>query len=203
MSTPSSDVLDTVLGVEPGDRLDQLRRQRLQARDNAQLAYEAIFVPVEEAEFPVAHRFAVAQLVADLHGFGPLAEYYRARLAETGGDELAGLVSDLADDVGTTGPYGRFKEAGLQGRNTEGLRVELDAAQREALGDKLAAALEHTHAMVYRPRETSPELLERLSAAGWDATGIVTLSQLVAFLAFQIRLAAGLDALRNTWEIAA
>ncbi len=34
--------------------------------------------------------------------------------------------------------------------------------------------------------------LERLIAAGWTAPGIVTLSQLVSFLTFQIRVIAGL-----------
>ena len=38
----------------------------------------------------------------------------------------------------------------------------------------------------------------RLEDAGWSATGIVTLSQLVAFLAFQLRVVAGLTALQAT-----
>lgn len=45
---------------------------------------------------------------------------------------------------------------------------------------------------MFRPRESSPEALEALADAGWSADGIVTLSQLVAFLAFQLRVAAGL-----------
>jgi uncharacterized protein YciW len=37
--------------------------------------------------------------------------------------------------------------------------------------------------------------LEALVAAGWSTTGIVTLSQLVAVLAYQLRVAAGLELL--------
>ncbi len=37
--------------------------------------------------------------------------------------------------------------------------------------------------------------LQRLLDAGWSTTDIVTLSQLVAFLSFQIRVVAGLHAL--------
>ena len=45
--------------------------------------------------------------------------------------------------------------------------------------------------------------LEALAAAGWSATGIVTLSQLVAFLAFQLRAATGLAVLHATARPAA
>jgi uncharacterized protein YciW len=41
----------------------------------------------------------------------------------------------------------------------------------------------------------APPALRALLDAGWSTTDIVTLSQLVAFLSFQIRVAAGLRAL--------
>jgi uncharacterized protein YciW len=40
-----------------------------------------------------------------------------------------------------------------------------------------------------------PTALQALLDAGWSTTGIVTLSQIVAFLFFQIRVVAGLGAL--------
>jgi uncharacterized protein YciW len=49
--------------------------------------------------------------------------------------------------------------------------------------------------LVFRPRDASPAALQSLLDAGWSTTGIVTLSQLVAFLSFQIRVVAGLRAL--------
>ena len=59
----------------------------------------------------------------------------------------------------------------------------------------LSAALEHAHLLVYRTREASGPALDQLVDAGWSIDGIVTLSQLVAFLAFQQRVAAGLRVL--------
>lgn len=201
---PATDVLDAVLHIQPGDRLDQLRRRRPAARENAQKAHEAIFKPVAEAGFTAPHRFAVAYFVAALHGADSLADFYRGELEGLdGGGDLAALIAGTIDGARASGPFGHFSETGLTHRDTEGHRLQLEAEEREALGARLAAALEHAHALVFRPREAGPDLLERLTDAGWDATGIVILSQLVAFLAFQIRLAAGLAALRNTWSAAA
>jgi uncharacterized protein YciW len=61
---------------------------------------------------------------------------------------------------------------------------------------RLAAALQHAHLLTLHPRDARPAELQPLLSAGWSATGaIVTLSQLVSFLAFQIRTVAGLKAL--------
>ena len=60
---------------------------------------------------------------------------------------------------------------------------------------RLAAALEHAHLLVFRPRDADPAALQALIGAGWSTDSIVTLSQLVAFLSFQIRAVAGLRAL--------
>ncbi len=71
----------------------------------------------------------------------------------------------------------------------------MSPARRAALGDKLCAALEHAHMLVFHPRDSASGLLRTLEAAGWSADDIVTISQLVAFLSFQVRAAAGLRAL--------
>ena len=49
--------------------------------------------------------------------------------------------------------------------------------------------------LVYHPRDAAPPSLRAMLEAGWSTTDIVTLSQLVSFLAFQIRVVAGLKAL--------
>src|SRR5499426_921279 len=69
------------------------------------------------------------------------------------------------------------------------------AAIRNALGPRLAAALEHTHMLVFHPRDAAPASLQALLDAGWSTTDIVTLSQIVAFLSFQIRVVIGLRTL--------
>ncbi len=49
--------------------------------------------------------------------------------------------------------------------------------------------------LVFHPRDAAPPSLQALLDAGWSTTDVVTLSQLVAFLSFQIRVVAGLRTL--------
>jgi len=63
------------------------------------------------------------------------------------------------------------------------------------LGPRLAAAFDHMHLLVFHPRDAAPAALQGLLDAGWSTTDIVTLSQIAAFLSFQIRVVAGLRAL--------
>ena len=69
------------------------------------------------------------------------------------------------------------------------------AADASALGPRLAAAFDHAHLLVFHPRDAGRAAIEKLVAAGWSATDIVTLSQLIAFLSFQLRAAFGLRVL--------
>ena len=66
------------------------------------------------------------------------------------------------------------------------------------LGPRLAAAFDHLHMLVFHPRDAAPEALQELLDAGWSTIGIVTLSQIAAFLSFQIRVVAGLHVLAAT-----
>jgi uncharacterized protein YciW len=49
--------------------------------------------------------------------------------------------------------------------------------------------------LVFRPRDAASTDMKALLAAGWSTTGIVTFSQLVAFLSFQVRVVSGLSTL--------
>jgi len=75
------------------------------------------------------------------------------------------------------------------------LRYRVGAAARRTLGSRLAAAFEHVHILVFHPRDAAPAALQALVDAGWSTTDIVTLSQIVAFLSFQIRVVTGLRTL--------
>ena len=46
MSGRQADVIDSLAGIEKGSRLDRVRTERQQARDNAQKSYEALFAPI-------------------------------------------------------------------------------------------------------------------------------------------------------------
>jgi uncharacterized protein YciW len=49
--------------------------------------------------------------------------------------------------------------------------------------------------LVFHPRDAAAPSLQAMLDAGWTTDDVVTLSQLVAFLAFQIRVVAGLRVL--------
>ncbi|WP_394554387.1 CMD domain protein [Agromyces sp. MMS24-JH15] len=188
-----TDLLDRLAGVAPGGAVDALRRHRPVTREHAQASYDALFTEVDEAHASLAERAAVAQFVAALHADDVAAAHFGALTREAGGDGLADTVAELAVAAAATGPYGAYPAEGpLVGESVDGLRWTAPADARAALGERLSAALDHAHLLVFRPREASADALRTLVAAGWSADGIVTLSQLVSFLAFQLRVAAGL-----------
>jgi hypothetical protein len=47
MSTETKDIIDVLAGIEPGSSLSGIRARRLQARENAQISYLALFEPVD------------------------------------------------------------------------------------------------------------------------------------------------------------
>lgn len=193
-----ADLLDDVLGVTPGDAIDAVRRSRPAARENTQATLTALFAPESasaedsgDGEFPLADRLAVATFVVALHGDSPLLEVYAADLDP----EVRALVTAQAAAAARPGPFGVYREPGLAAESEEGERW---VAPADALGERLAAALTHAALLVLRPRESSPQALEALLAAGWSRTAIVTLSQLVAFLTYQVRVVAGLAVLKES-----
>jgi CMD domain protein len=200
-STPHSDVIDQLAGSAHGDAIDRLRLQREQARINAQQSYLALFAPTPPVfgSFGIADRFAVAAFVAGLHGQADLARFYADKLAGQGA--RAGVADAVAAEVKlgeAQGPYGTYPAGRLSAEDTPGLSYSVSEAHREALGDRLSAALTHAHLLVFHPRDASPAALQALLDAGWTSTEVVTLSQLVAFLAFQIRVVIGLKALAQS-----
>jgi len=190
-----TDVIDQLVGIAPGDALDALRDQRPNARANAQASYDALFHSDEREEVGQRERLAVAYWTVALSQ-SPTASHYRDLLAAEDADLLAALDAALPGAL-TEGPYGDYPAGPLTVENVAGLVWAPDAALSAAAGERLAAALAHTHLLVYRPRDSSADALQALLDAGWSTTGIVTLSQLVAFLSFQLRVVAGLTVLKG------
>ena len=60
---------------------------------------------------------------------------------------------------------------------------------------RLAAILHFTDTLTLEPRAAAPTDIEQLAAAGLSDKDIVTLGQLIAYLAYQVRLLAGLRSL--------
>ncbi|WP_235912368.1 CMD domain protein [Ruania zhangjianzhongii] len=197
--TGPADLIDALLGIAPGDRLDAIRRARPAQREHTQRAYQALVRPVDATHVSVTERLVVAWYVAELHRHVGLAAHYRALLENHGADggassgaSLTGAVLELVRVSAGSGPYGRYREPGLAGESTDGPRLRIGAALgdgvAELFGPRLTAALEHAHLLTFRPRESSAQALQALLEAGWSATGVVTLSQLVAFGSYQVRV---------------
>ena len=191
------DLIDAFVGIAAGDALDAARSRRPEARAHAQGSFAALFAPSDASAVTLPERAAVALFVARLHGDEAAVAFYGALLRETGGGAgLEPLIVSEAAAASGSGPYGSFRaENAPESVDGPVYRVaSVEAAY--ALGDRLAAALEHAHLLVLRPRDAAREHLQALLEAGWSTTGIVTLSQLVSFLTFQLRVARGLSEVR-------
>lgn len=196
MPATSGDVIDSLVGIAPGSSLDRIREQRPEARRNAQASYAALFNPREPGGVSLAERFAVATFVAGLHGEPQTAQHYAAGLAGAGASpDLTATVAAEIEAATARGPYGVFPAGPLSAEDAPGVEHRVPAALAARLGPRLVAAFEHTHMLVFHPRDAAAASLQRMLDAGWTTGDIVTLSQLVSFLAFQIRVVAGLRVL--------
>jgi CMD domain protein len=198
MDTPGidTDVIDTLAGIKPGSALDAIRNRRPESRNQAQASYHALFAPEISGGITATERFAVAAFVTGLHGGGETAAFYAAGLAASGASPGFCRAVDTAIAAAKgQGPYGSYPAGPLSREDTAGPIHRVAAETRPALGSRLAAAFDHMHLLVFHPRDAAPAALQALLDAGWSTTDIVTLSQIAAFLSFQIRVVAGLRAL--------
>jgi CMD domain protein len=195
MSERAADLIDQLADIAPGSRLDDIRARRLQAREHAQKSFSALFETESPGGISMLERFAVAAFVAGLHAELATRDFYRSKLRAAADVPIATAVEAEIARGSTKGPYGSYPAGPLSREDTTGLIYRVGDDSRRSLGARLAAALEHTHLLVFRPRDSNPAALQALLDAGWSSTDIVTLSQLVAFLSFQIRAVAGLRAL--------
>lgn len=194
MSSFSIDVIDALVGIEEGTALDLTRNRRPETKANAQASYAALFDSGTRS-FTLTERLAVAVFVTGLNAQPETHTHYSGLLA-TADPKLASLVASYVVSAAGNGPYGSYPPEGpLFGESVAGLRLSISDPE---LGERLSAAFEHAHLLVFRPREASREDLGLLLSAGWDTTGIVSLSQLISFLSFQVRVVSGLRLLAST-----
>jgi CMD domain protein len=192
------DVIDALVGIAAGSRLDAIRRQRTQARENAQASYLALFQPTDPGEVTLGERHAIAVFVAGLHRQPEIAAFYAEGLVgrQDGKPVAATIVAEAARGAGR-GPYGHYPPGPLSGEDSNGPSYAPTSESAVILGRRLSAAFSHAHMLVFHPRDAAPAALQALLDAGWSSTGIVTISQLVSFLSFQIRVIAGLRSLAD------
>ena len=193
-----ADLIDALVGITPGSRLDDLRSRRPVARSAAQATYDGLVAaPADLERAGALERAAIAWWVAALSGADGLAEHHADLLGALDPAVLAALVAALPAAV-TRGPYGSYPAGPLSVEDEAGPRWLAPDELRAVAGERLAAALEHAHLLTYHPRDADPGALRALLDAGWSVDGIVTISQLVAFTHFQLRVVAGLAVLKES-----
>ena len=192
----TNDVIDQLIGTREGDALFDLRTRRPDAKRNAQASFDALLSPQDVTHASRLERLAVAYWTVALSQSAAV-HFYADLLGAESAETLIALDAALSDAI-TAGPYGRFPEGPLTIENLDGLHWRPSPELAGRLGERLPAALAHAHLLTYRPRDASADALQALLDAGWSTTGIVTLSQLVSFLHFQIRVVAGLTVLKGS-----
>jgi CMD domain protein len=195
MSHLPLDVIDHLTGITPGSRLDLVRSARPEARTHSQKSFAALFSPADPGSLSILDRHALAAFVAGLHQDSTTSDFYATRLASLGADSGIGEIIAAEITRGLArGPYGDFPAGPLTAENVSGPHHRVDPDNKRRLGEPLSAALEHAHLLVFHPRDASAAALQSLLDSGLTANAVVTVSQLVAFLTFQIRVVAGLRA---------
>lgn len=197
--TDSTDIIDFLAGIRPGERVAELRRNRMQARTNAQHSFRVLLEADDDGDsdggFTDTERYVVAAFVAGLHQ-GRGAAFYTDLLGDVVERAVVNAVRESVDAGLTVGPYGTYREPDLAEESVGGPEFTVDPRARGVLGQRLAAALEFAHLLVFHPRDCRPERLAPLAWWGWTPRQVVSLAQLISFLCFQLRAAAGLAAVK-------
>ncbi|MDB5766926.1 MAG: hypothetical protein JWQ61_1740 [Collimonas fungivorans] len=79
--------------------------------------------------------------------------------------------------------------------DTGQLEVAAQGAPEQLPAGRLRAMLSYTRALTQRPVEGDRQALHSLPAAGIGTPAVVALSQLIAFISYQVRVVAGLKAI--------
>jgi CMD domain protein len=158
------DTFDVIARVQPGSPAARLRARRPDLTRFSQASYGSLFEPVSDEGLSLRERFVVALRIALAEGDDDLAAWYRERLLTDGGT------------AHTTEAVHAFPAAS----------PELSARE--------VALLRHADLLTTRPTEADRPDIAALRDAGLTTREIVTLSQLIAFVAFQVRVLATLRA---------
>lgn len=196
MTQIPNDIIDHLAGIHPDDPISRIRQLRTTAREQAQQSFMDLFgtAAAAHSQFTRQERLLVAVFVAKLHQQDNIAVFYGDLLDGVAVDELQ-IVLREAESSLTQGPYGSYPKGPLTIEDQGGIIYTPDSGIIHRLGEHLAAALRHTHLLVFHLRDANPQALQQLINAGWTTADMVTLSQLVSFLTYQIRVVTGLQVL--------
>lgn len=164
-SIESADLIDALVPLAEGSPVYAVRHQRDKVVAATEGAYRSLFDPALSGP-SLAERLLAAHRIVSLTGSTRLQAHYRERL--------------LALPVLTP-----VQQAALAG------------AAPASLGDdgRLQAILAFTTTLTEAPVEGDKAALLKLPAAGLSTPEVVALAQLIAFVTYQLRVVAGLEAL--------
>lgn len=160
------DLLDNLLGIEPGSPLHTVRHARDKVASATQGSQALFFDPALADSLPLSERLWVAYYATQLSAQPTLTAYYLQQLREVG------VAASVLADV--------------------------DANRIDLLADpRLAAILRFARTLIESPVHGDQSALQALQLQGLSTAEIVVLAQLIAFLSYQVRLAAGLTAIQS------
>src|SRR5207245_6472490 len=106
-----------------------------------------------------------------VHDEPTVASFYLAKLARAADrTDLGEPLKAEIERAKTEGPYGAFPAGPLSVEDKAGLIYQASGDGQRVLGPRLAAALEHAHLLVFRPRDAAPSAMQALLDAGWSTT---------------------------------
>lgn len=164
----TTDIISALAGVASGSAIADLRAQRPEATEHAQGSYIALFDPAEPEGLSPVERFAIALRVATIHEATEAAAHYEARLVASGGGPEIVAAARSYSQVSASVPQ------------------------------RLHAALRHAELLSRHPVDATSDHLQRLADAGLATVEIVVLSQIIAFVSFQVRVITALKLIGGT-----
>jgi uncharacterized protein YciW len=171
VASAHEDFAARLAGLTQGGAVAKLRAARVEATRYTQGSHDALFDP-QATGLSLEERLAAASYAASLSAAPEAAHAYRSRLLARGSSGTEALA--LLDTVAAKGAA---------------------FAPSAAAGTRLTAILSHTHALATLDAPPDRTALVRLKQAGLSTSEIVALSQLVAFVTYQVRVIAALRAL--------
>lgn len=166
MSQESLHVIDEILGVARNDRVRALRAAKPDLAEQMQHYYDALFDPAPDS--------AAA--------FAPADRYLVAirTASHTGSAPVVAWYRSQAIATGVA---------------QDGIDQARNILEPWPIDDRLAPAMRHVDLIATHPVDSGKEDIDLLLAAGITPASIVVLSQVVAYVSYQLRLIATLRAL--------
>jgi uncharacterized protein YciW len=161
----TTDVIDHILGTGETGPIAELRRQKPVLAEQLQTYYQSIFNPTEASSDALS--------VAD-------RAVVAVRVASfTRSAAVAAWYADLAAQNGVP---------------AETIARARDVATSWTDQSALGAVIRHADLLTTKPADSRQSDLQELKNAGLTPAGILSLSQTIAFVSYQLRLIAGLRA---------